>query len=238
MPVGVLLLRRLLPAAADSFEGIDTPSGVTGSVLIIGFGRFGQVLSQALLARGFDVATIDTDTEMIRAAARFGFKVYYGDGTRLDVLRASGAHTARAIAVCVDNRDTTSRIVALAKAEFPHAKLLARSADRVHALELVKAGVDEQIRETFESALAFGAATLQSIGISEAEAAETVAEVRARDAARFELELTSGDVLGAAKLMRVAPVPQPFSVPRTAAEPLNEGAAAVLAAAPAEEARH
>jgi glutathione-regulated potassium-efflux system protein KefB len=231
MPVGVLLLRRLLPATADSFEGIDTPSGLSGTVLIIGFGRFGQVVSQALLARGFDVATIDTDTEMIRAAGRFGFKVYYGDGTRLDVLHACGAHTARAIAVCVDNRETASRIAALVKAEFPHAKLLARAFDRGHAVDLVKAGVDVQVRETFESALAFGGATLRELGVSEQDAADTMADVRVRDATRFDLDLTSGDMLGGAHLMHTKPVPQPFSVPRTEAEPLNEGAAEVLAAA-------
>jgi glutathione-regulated potassium-efflux system protein KefB len=166
---------------------------------------------------------------MIRAAGRFGFKVYYGDGTRLDVLHASGAHAARAIAVCVDNKETTNKIVALAKAAFPHAKVLARSTDRVHALELVKAGVDAQVRETFESALAFGAATLRAIGVSETAAAETIAEVRTRDAERFDLELMSGDMLGAAKLLRNKPVPQPLSAPRTAATPLNEDAAAVLA---------
>jgi glutathione-regulated potassium-efflux system protein KefB len=235
MPAAVLLLRKLMPAAADSFEGIDEPAGLAGSVLIIGFGRFGQVLSQALLARGFDVAIIDTDTEMIRAAARFGFKVYYGDGTRLDVLRASGASQVRAIAVCVDNRETANKIVVLVKAEFPLAKLLARSTDRVHALELVNAGVDYQIRETFESALAFGAAALRALGVSAQDAADTAAEVRERDSARFELELTSGDVFGAAKLLRNTPVPQPLSKPRSQGEPLNEGAAAVLAAAPAQE---
>jgi glutathione-regulated potassium-efflux system protein KefB len=238
MPVGVLLLRRFMPAAADSFEGIDTPADLAGSVLIIGFGRFGQVLSQALLARGFDVAIIDTDTEMIRAAARFGFKVYYGDGTRLDVLHASGARSARAIAVCVDNKETTNRIVELVKAELPHAKLLARSTDRVHALELVKAGVDAQVRETFESALAFGAVTLRAIGVSDDAAAETIAEVRSRDAERFDLELTSGDMLGAAKLLRNKPVPQPLSAPRTVARPLNEDTAAVLADTRAAEPAH
>jgi glutathione-regulated potassium-efflux system protein KefB len=236
MPVGVLLLRRLLPAAADSFEGVDTPSGLSGTVLIIGFGRFGQVVSQALLARGFDVATIDTDTEMIRAAARFGFKVYYGDGTRLDVLHACGARTARAIAVCIDNREAASKIAALVKAEFPHAKLLARAFDRGHAVDLVKAGVDVQVRETFESALAFGAATLRELGVSEQDAVDTVAEVRARDATRFDLDLTSGDMLGGAALLHTKPVPQPFSVPRSEAEALNEGAAEVLASTPQDSA--
>jgi glutathione-regulated potassium-efflux system protein KefB len=118
------------------------------------------------------------------------------------------------------------------KAEFPHAKLLARAFDRGHAVDLVKAGVDVQIRETFESALAFGAATLRELGVSEQDAVDTVADVRARDATRFDLDLTSGDMLGGAHLMHTKPVPQPFSVPRQEAEALNEGAAEVLASAP------
>ena len=75
-----------------------------GSVLVIGFGRFGQIVSQCLLAEGVDVIIIDNDPEMIESAGRFGFKVYYGDGTRLDVLRAAGADDARIIAVCVDDQ--------------------------------------------------------------------------------------------------------------------------------------
>ncbi|WP_209019502.1 NAD-binding protein, partial [Xanthomonas citri] len=107
--------------------GVEPASGQTGSVLIIGFGRFGQVASQSLLARDVDVTIIDNDIEMIQSAEEFGFKIYYGDGTRLDVLHASGAHSARAIAVCVDNQEAANRIVELATREFPHAKLLVRS---------------------------------------------------------------------------------------------------------------
>jgi glutathione-regulated potassium-efflux system protein KefB len=107
-PLGIFALRWRLPKSADSMEGIEEAEGLISSVLIIGFGRFGQVVSQSLLARGLDVAIIDTDTEMIRSAGQFGFKVYYGDGTRLDVLRASGAESAAAIAVCIDNRASGS----------------------------------------------------------------------------------------------------------------------------------
>ncbi|GAE52416.1 hypothetical protein XPR_3403 [Xanthomonas arboricola pv. pruni MAFF 301420] len=104
-PLFVLLQRRLTPAAQPTLEGVEAVSGQTGSVLIIGFGRFGQVASQSLLARDVDVTIIDNDIEMIQSAEQFGFKIYYGDGTRLDVLHASGAHSARAIAVCIDNRE-------------------------------------------------------------------------------------------------------------------------------------
>ncbi|HEX6996902.1 MAG TPA: monovalent cation:proton antiporter-2 (CPA2) family protein [Gammaproteobacteria bacterium] len=230
MPLAALALRRLLPPAAESLEGVEAADGLSAHVLIIGFGRFGQVVSQTLLARGFEVAIIDTDTEMIRAAARFGFKIYYGDGTRLDVLRASGAENARAVAVCVDEGETASRIVGLVKRSFPHAKLLVRAKDRVHALELVKAGVDFQLRETFESAVAFGSAALRALGVPAEEAAEIAMDVRSRDRERFALELQSGDVLGAAKLLRRKPEPQPFHKPRTQAEPLNDDARAVLTA--------
>jgi glutathione-regulated potassium-efflux system protein KefB len=78
-------------------------------VLVIGFGRFGQIAAQPLLLRGFDVSIIDNDVEMIQAAARFGFKVYYGDGTRLDILHAAGAGRARVVLICVDKGDTAVR---------------------------------------------------------------------------------------------------------------------------------
>jgi glutathione-regulated potassium-efflux system protein KefB len=81
------------------------------------------LVSQSLLARGVDISLIETDVEMIRRR-QFGFKVYYGDGTRLDVLRASGAGTAEAILVCVDKPDVADKIVALVKSEFPHAKIV------------------------------------------------------------------------------------------------------------------
>ena len=166
------------------------------------------------MARGFDVSLIDTDTEMIRAAAPFGFKVYYGDGCRLDVLHAAGAGEARAILVCVDKRDAADRIVALVKAEFPLAKLLVRSFDREHALKLVATGVDVQIRETFESALKFGELALRELGVPEDEAAETAEDIRRRDAERFALETTGGLLAGRDLLHQMKPTPVPFTRPR------------------------
>jgi glutathione-regulated potassium-efflux system protein KefB len=224
-PLAVLLLRRFAPAAQQSMDGIETADGQVGSVLIIGFGRFGQVMSQSLLARDVDVTIIDTDIEMIRSAEEFGFKIYYGDGTRLDVLHASGAGSARAIAVCVDNRAAANQIVELASHEFPHAKLLVRAYDREHSLELVAAGVDLQIRETFESAVDFGEAALIELGVPEDEAANIAEEVRRLDEERFELELAAGDVRAGIPLMRgnaAKPTPTPFVRPRRESRALNE----------------
>ncbi|MBX9403793.1 monovalent cation:proton antiporter-2 (CPA2) family protein [Lysobacter sp. BMK333-48F3] len=195
-PIAILLLRRLAPKAALSLEGVDEPNGLSGSVLLVGFGRFGQVVCQSLLSRGVEVSIIDTDVEMIQSAQSFGFKVYYGDGTRLDVLHASGAGSAQLIAICIDDRAAATTTVQLVRHQFPQAKVLARSFDREHALELVNAGVDLQIRETFESAMRFGEAALVELGVPADEAGEVVADIRRRDAERFELELVGGTRAG------------------------------------------
>jgi glutathione-regulated potassium-efflux system protein KefB len=229
-PLVVLILRRTVPAPEVSRDGVEDARDLEGRVLFIGFGRFAQVVSQSLLARGVDISLIETDVEMIQVAGTFGFKVYYGDGTRLDVLRASGAARAEAILICVDKPETTDRIVALVKSEFPHAKVFARSFDRGHSMRLVKAGVDYQIRELIESSLTFSGAVLRELGFSDFEIAETIEEVRDRDAERFELQLAGG--IGAGQgLWRnntTTPKPEPFTKPRREGEALNEEAAEVL----------
>src|SRR5690606_14289504 len=188
-------------------------------------GRFGQVMSQSLLARDVDVTIIDTDIEMITSAAEFGFKVYYGDGRRLDVLHAAGADAARAIAVCIDDRAAADLIVELARHQFPQAKLLVRSFDREHSLKLVNAGVEFQIRETFESAVAFGEAALRAVGIDADEAARIAEQVRRTDAERFELETASNDArAGIPTLLSNtgnAPKPRPFTPPRPEGQRLD-----------------
>jgi glutathione-regulated potassium-efflux system protein KefB len=228
-PFTILALKWLLPKAEQSFDGVDKADGLQGSVLLIGFGRFGQVVSHSLLARGFDVSIIDTDTEMIRSAADFGFKVYYGDGARLDVLQASGAASAKAIVVCVDKRDTATHIARLVQAEFPLAKLLVRSYDREHALSLVQMGVGVHVRETFESAMAMGEAALVELGVPPEEVAEVIEDVRRRDVERFELELVGGVMAGVDLLRGNMPRMKqtPLTPPRRSARPLSEETAAV-----------
>ena len=230
-PFFVIVLRRVMPKAQESMEGIDQARGLSGSVLIIGFGRFGQVMSQSLLARDVDVTIIDTDIEMIRSAEEFGFKIYYGDGTRLDVLHASGADTARAIAVCIDDKVAATRIVGLAKSQFPQARLLVRSYDREHSLELINAGVDYQIRETFESAVEFGAAALVELGVAEDEAARIATEIRRRDAERFELEMAAGDVRAGVPMVlgnAPKPTPTPFTTPKREGQALSKETADII----------
>ncbi len=229
-PLVVLAQSRLTPPAEPSRDGVEAAAGLRGRLLLIGFGRFAQLASQPLLARGIDVSVIENDVDMIRAAGRFGFKIYYGDGARIDVLRASGAATAEAILVCVDKPDVADKIVALVKAEFPRAKLFVRAYDRGHVLRLVKAGVDYQIRETMESALAFSGAVLRDLGVNEIEIADTVEDVRDRDVARLELQIAGGLEAGGSLLRRnvATPQPAPLIVPSREAEALNEEAADAL----------
>jgi len=192
--VGIIFKKLYKPNQQQSLDGIDVANGLSGSVLIIGFGRFGQIMSQSLLASSVDVTIIDSDIKMIKNAEKIGFKVYYGDGARLDILHASGAGHAQAVAVCVDDKDAANQIVTLIKHEFPFAKVLVRAYDREHSLHLVKADVDFQIRETFESALLFGEATLKAAGVSQTEASNITQEIRAREKVRFEMEVSADDL--------------------------------------------
>jgi glutathione-regulated potassium-efflux system protein KefB len=167
-PLRVMLADRLRPKETVSMDGIDHAADLRERVLIIGFGRFAQVVSQPLLTRDIDVSIIDHDVEMIQAAGNFGFKVYYG--------------------------------------------------------------VEYQLRETFESALVFGHQVLIDLGFSDAEARETIEEVRRRDEERLTLQLSGGAQAGRA-LMRgnvVTPQPAPYIKPRREGQALNEEAAEAL----------
>ena len=226
-PLLVMAVERLTPPEKASMDGIEEASDLHGRVLFVGFGRFAQVVSQPLLAKGIDVSIIEIDVEMIRAAATFGFKIYYGDGTRLDVLRASGATHAEAILVCVEKAEVADKIVELCKSEFPHAKLFVRAFDRGHALRLINAGVEYQLRETLESALVFGRKVITELGVAEEEADDIMLDVRRRDEQRLELQLASGLRAGLT-LMRgntATTQPAPLVVPRRESRGLNKEAA-------------
>lgn len=229
-PLVFILFERYMPEEKVSLDGVEKADGLENRVLIIGFGRFGQLVSQPLLARGVDVSLIEIDVDMIRAAGNFGFKVYYGDGTRLDVLHASGAAHAEAILVCVDKPEAADKIVQLVKSEFPVAKLFVRSFDRGHTLRLIEARVDYQIRETFESALAFGKAVLVGLGFDAAEAEETARDVRKRDDERLALQMVGGFTAGRSLLRgnMTTPEPTPLVQPKAKAQPLSPSTAEVL----------
>ncbi|WP_293867137.1 monovalent cation:proton antiporter-2 (CPA2) family protein [uncultured Alsobacter sp.] len=227
--IEVLIDRRDAALPEPEFDP-DAFDGVKGSVLVVGFGRFGQLTTQVLLAEGVDVTVIDKDVSRIQSAARFGFKVYYGDGTRLDVLRASGAAGARLVAICVDDREAALTVVELVREHFPLAQIHARAYDRIHAVDLMNAGVDFQLRETLLSAVRFGREALVGLGTDPDRASEVEAAVLERDSERLAAQHASGEVRPAdyTKVPRLTP--EPLSQPRAKSKALSPETSAAIAA--------
>jgi glutathione-regulated potassium-efflux system protein KefB len=194
-PLLMIATDRLLRSDV-SMQGIDVASELKGRVLLVGFGRFGQMVSQVLLSKGIQLAVIDKEPDQIRDVARYGFKVYFGDGARLDVLRHSGAGEADAIMICIDDPKAALQIVELAQHQFPQAKLLVRSYDRGHAVDLIRAGVDYQIRETVESAYLMGAEGLRALGFADVDIEEAAEDTRRRDNARLAQQVQGNAMSG------------------------------------------
>lgn len=189
------LAQRVAARGAGETRDADF-STTTGNALIIGFGRFGQVISQILLARGVDITMIDRRVEAIDMAERYGFKIHYGDGCRLDILKAAGAGKAELICVCVDDAESTLKIVDFCREHFPMAKLMVRSIDRNHSLALAGRDVDYHVRDTFESAVKLGARALAALGTTDREAEDLIRDFRRRDTERFERQLSEGVYAG------------------------------------------
>jgi monovalent cation:proton antiporter-2 (CPA2) family protein len=253
-PVAAKGLDKLLEARRAR-EGVaeapatDVVESAEARVLVIGFGRFGQILTQVLLAEGIPVTVIDKDVEQIRAASRFGFRIYYGDGTRLDVLRAAGIGRVELVCICVDDAEAALKIVDIVHEEFSAVRTYVRAYDRMHAVELMNRDVDFQLRETSESALQFGRATLEGLGFAPEAAAARIEDVRKRDIARLVLQ-QAGAAPEAGWLRSVQPElkPEPLTAPQRPARALSaetrdiighdrrEAAERLLAGPPAETA--
>ena len=217
------LSKEAQAAAAESPTEL-AEGAADARVLVIGFGRFGQILTQVLLAEGVPVTVIDKDVEQLRAATRFGFRIYYGDGTRLDVLRAAGIGKAELVCICVDDREAALKIVDIVHEEFVSVRTFVRAYDRLHAVELMNRDVDFQIRETAESALAFGRAALEGLGLSAEAAAARAEDVRKRDIARLVLQQAGALPEGATWLGGVEAGevrPEPLTQPVRPARALN-----------------
>jgi glutathione-regulated potassium-efflux system protein KefB len=131
------------------------------------------------------------------------------------------------IAICIDQRESIDKIVASIKEEFPLARVMARSYDRGHTLDLIAAGVDYQMRETFESAVAFGRQALRELDIPDEEAEEIVEDVRRRDAERLQVQATGGLMAGRDLMRGNEPTPGPLVKPKRAAQALSEETAVV-----------
>ncbi|HET6565367.1 MAG TPA: monovalent cation:proton antiporter-2 (CPA2) family protein [Xanthomonadales bacterium] len=150
-------------------------------IIVAGFGRFGQVVARMLRAAGYQTTLLDHDAGQVELSARFGNKVFYGDPSRLDLLRAAGADKAKLLIVTLDDREKAVSLVETARTQFPHLRILARAYDRAHAYKLIAAKADGVTRETFGSALLMGEHALRLLGNSEERAQRVMDMFRRHD---------------------------------------------------------
>jgi CPA2 family monovalent cation:H+ antiporter-2 len=144
----------------------------TGPVIIAGIGRFGQIVNRLVQSTGYRTIVLDHNMQTIQLMRRFGFKGFFGDPTRPELLHAAGLKDARVLVVALDDPDAAVRLVAYARRERPDLHIIARARDRTHVYRLFRAGANDIVREMFDSSLRAGRYVLENIGLTDFEAAE------------------------------------------------------------------
>jgi CPA2 family monovalent cation:H+ antiporter-2/glutathione-regulated potassium-efflux system protein KefB len=185
---------RAEPIVAQERDG---PTADGANAVIVGYGRFGQTVGQMLLTQDIPVTLIDTDIEMIDIAGEFGAKVYYGDGTRLDLLRQAGAAEAELILFCIDGDQLTPEIVEGVHDAFPNAAIYVRAFDRRSLVKLKNGPATLVVREVLESAVRMARAAMEGLGIDRAEIDRSEDMYRARDKERLRIQIETGDIRAA-----------------------------------------
>ncbi len=168
------------------FAAVDTPEDETiefeqGHVIVAGFGRFGQVVGRLLHGQGIPVTLLDHNPDQIERIKQYGFKVFFGDAGRLDLLRTAGAEHARLLVIAIDNHNTALEMARLARHHFPNLKIVARANDMMHLFELQDEQVEYAYREVLDSALHAGRGALHCLGYEPERAEEAVETFRAHD---------------------------------------------------------
>lgn len=164
MIINEKLVQPRFTTSASSVREPDEIDDHENPVIIAGFGRFGQIVGRLLIANGIKTTVLDHNPAQIDMLRRFGVKIFYGDASRIDLLRAAGAGQAKLFVLAIDEREKALEIVGLVRKHFPHLKILARAIDRNHAYELIRRGVDVVERETFASSLDMGVEALKLLG--------------------------------------------------------------------------
>ena len=182
--VDKLLLPRYANCNTPQLGEISEPQHAP--IIIAGFGRYGQIIGRMLGAQGIAATVLDHDADMIEAARSFGYKVFYGDATRLDLLRIAGAQSAKVLVVAVDDTEQSLAIVDLAREHFPHLELVARARDVVHWNALRDRGVTRVEREVFESSLRSARTVLEVLGFAPHEARAQAMRFRRHNLQLFE----------------------------------------------------
>lgn len=192
-PVLLIVHDSLRRGASGTAREDDTIEDEHAEVIIAGFGRFGQIVGRLLLASGTKATVLDHDPDQIDLLRRFGFRVYYGDATRLDLLHAAGAERARVIVVAVDDPATSLALIERVQEHFPRLKIVARARNVPHYYDLRRRGVEVIERETFQSALFLGRRTLEALGVDPYEARERSDRFRRHNVQMLEDLRPQGD---------------------------------------------
>jgi CPA2 family monovalent cation:H+ antiporter-2/glutathione-regulated potassium-efflux system protein KefB len=182
-------------------EEREGPQHDGSNAIVVGYGRFGQTVAQMLMGQGIPVTLIDTDVEMIDVAGDFGSKVYYGDGTRIDLLRLAGAADAELILFCQDGDKLDTEAIEAIHHAFPQASIFVRAYDRRSIIKLKGAPVTGIVREVLESAIAMARKAMEAVGVDHMEIEKTEAEYRRRDSARLKIQRDTGDLRAARETM-------------------------------------
>jgi glutathione-regulated potassium-efflux system ancillary protein KefC len=182
-PLLLIAFDRLTARLARADRSPDAIDDDTAPVIIAGFGRYGQIVGRVLLAQGIRITVLDHDPDQIESIRKFGYKVFYGDATRLDLLEAAGAAKARLLVVAIDDVADSLALVDRVKESFPNLAIVARARNVRHWLELADRGVTAIERETFESALKSARATLTLLGVEPYEAREVAEAFRRQNLA-------------------------------------------------------
>lgn len=191
-PFLMMAAKAMRPQTVETADGLDGPRGGKGHVVIAGFGRMGQIISQVISAAGVDVVAIDKSPSHIRNAERFGFKVYYGDASRLDTLLTAGAADARAVVFTMDDREAVNRAVEALRQRLPNVFILAVAHDRLHEIDLRPIGPDVIVRETLESSLLIARKTLEQMDFSPGLIEDFIEQFRKRDRERLLAQMDYG----------------------------------------------
>ncbi len=184
----VLIDKFLMPRFADCGKS-DMPEiseEQHAPIIVAGIGRYGQIILRVLAASGYKATVLDHDPEQVQGLMRFGYRAFYGDATRLDLLRTAGAATAKVLVVAVDGVEQSLEIVDICKEHFPQLQLIARARNVQHYYELRSRGVTLVQRETFESALLSAQDTLQALGLSTQDAYTTAQRFRTHNLAQID----------------------------------------------------
>lgn len=193
-PFLMSITRRFRAEPQPGGEELEGPRQDGSNAIVVGYGRFGQTVAQMLLAQGVPVTLVDRDVEMIETAGSFGAKVYYGDGTRIDLLRMAGAAEAELILFCQDGDELDAEAVEGIHNAFPNASIFVRAYDRRSVIKLRGAPVKGIVREMMESAVVMARRALEAIGVDQREIDIAEAEYRKRDTERLKLQKETGDI--------------------------------------------